>query len=292
MLNIHLRNQFPPGKPAFVLLLAGSFLFSCKPAEREHTGIEKSGISKVIDLRIDSLLNSLDLDGSVLVYDPNEKMYYSNDFEWAETGHLPASTFKIPNSIIALETGRVKDEKTMFPWDGKRRRMNIWEKDLTFREAFQLSCVPCYQEIARKTGAETMRKYLDLFRYGDMIVDSASIDVFWLEGDSKISQFQQVDFLNRFYNSELPVSDSTVSIMKRILVKEKNESWTISAKTGWSVRNGNNNGWYVGYLEKGSRVYFFASNVDPNEEFNLDMFYRIRIDLTMQALRILGLIDQ
>jgi beta-lactamase class D len=232
------------------------------------------------------ILDSADVTGAILVFDPAKNTYYSNDFSWCESGHLPASTFKIPNSIIALETGVMESDSTLIKWSGEKRRLPVWEHDMTFRDAFHLSCVPCYQEIARKIGVQQMKEYLSKFDYGHMIVDSASIDLFWLEGDSKISQFEQIDFLYRFYNSKLPVSARAENIMKRLMVIEENDTIILSGKTGWSIRNGNNNGWFVGYLKKGEEVLFFATNIDPKVDFNMDLFAMIRKEISMKALKL------
>ncbi|MBT7827082.1 MAG: class D beta-lactamase, partial [Bacteroidetes bacterium] len=228
---------------------------------------------------------------SILIYNQKDDEYYSNDFEWAQKGFLPASTFKICNSIIALETGVVENDSTMFIWNGVERNMDIWEQDLIFRDAFHFSCVPCYQDIARQIGVERMNEYLKKFEYGNMKVDSSSIDLFWLEGESKISQYQQIDFLKRFYNKELPISDRTFTIMKRLMLLAEKEEFKISGKTGWSIRNGNNNGWFIGYLEKGSEVYFFATNITPDQEFDLSLFPVIRKDISMKALQLLKIIE-
>ena len=234
------------------------------------------------------IIDSAGLSGAILFFDPQQNTYYSNDFEWADQGRLPASTFKIPNSIIALETGVVEDDSTLFKWNGESRRLSIWERDMIFRDAFHLSCVPCYQDIARRVGVERMRANLDKLQYGNMVFDSTGIDLFWLEGDSKISSFQQIDFLARFYRSELPISRRTESIMKRLMVIEETEANKLSGKNGWSIRNGNINGWFVGYLEIEDEIYFFATNVVPQEQFNMGFFAMIRTKITMEALRTLG----
>lgn len=233
------------------------------------------------------ILDSAGVEGSVLIYDPDENMYYCNDFEWSERGFLPASTFKIPNAIIALETGVVEGDSTVFPWDGKKRRLPAWEQDLFFRDAFHVSCVPCFQDIARRIGPERMRRYLDTLHYGHMVFDSATIDRFWLEGRSHISQAEQIDFLVRFYYSQLPLSNRTEMLMKRLMVIEENSEYRLSGKTGWSIRNGNNNGWFVGYLEKNGRVLFVAANINPEREFDMDLFPVIRKDISMKALNLI-----
>jgi len=125
-----------------------------------------------------------------------------------------------------------------------------------------------------------------------MVVDSTNIDLFWLEGESRISPVEQIDFLYRFFEGQLPVSDRTASIMKRLMVIEQNQEYSLSGKTGWSIRNGHNNGWFVGYIETAGKVHFFVTNVNPKDDFNMDMFARIRKDITSAALAKLGIIDE
>ena len=233
------------------------------------------------------ILDEAGLRGVILVLDPQSEKVFSNDFARAESGHLPASTFKIPNGIIGLETGVVEGEHTVFEWDGQKRFLPEWEQDLSFSEAFRLSCVPCFQEIARSIGAERMKEYLKKFRYGNMEPESPAIDRFWLEGDSKISAEQQIDFLYRFYFSELPISERTGSIMKRNMVLEESDGSILSGKTGW-VRGGYNLGWFVGYLENGSKVYFIAVIVEPTAAFDMELFTVIRRQLAEKALHMIS----
>jgi len=269
-----------------IIFLAGCGQTARKGSEDKKEKIEVTEASREMVPAFQEILDSAKVSGAVLIFDPANNAYFSNDFEWCNTGHLPASTFKIPNSIIAIETGVMNDDSTMIPWDGKKRRLDVWEQDLTFRDAFHYSCVPCYQEIAIKIGVHRMREFLEKFKYGKMDVDSSTIDRFWLEGNSEISQYQQIDFLDRFYRSELPISRRSDSIMKRMMVIEENDTFKLSGKTGWSIRNGNNNGWFVGYLEKENKVLFFATNINPGVEFNMDLFPVIRKEITMRALRL------
>lgn len=267
-----------------------TLLLSCA-GEKTSSPTEKETNSRIIEPVFQSIIDSANIEGSVLIYDFQKKNYYSNNFEWAETGHLPASTFKIVNSIIALETGVIENDSTLMKWDGEKRNMKIWEQDLLFRDAFHFSCVPCYQEIAREIGAKRMNEYLKKYNYGDMKVDANSIDVFWLEGESKINQFQQIDFLRQFYQSELPIAKRTEEIMKRLMVIEEIGNYKLSGKTGWSIRNENNNGWFVGYIESKYNLYFFATNVEPQDQFNIDMFPMIRKEISYKVFRQLEIIE-
>ncbi|MDR7795029.1 class D beta-lactamase [Riemerella anatipestifer] len=246
---------------------------------------KKLNTKEVVKTEFGNILDSLEVNGSILIYDVKNKIYYSNDFSWAKTGVIPASTFKIPNSIIALETGIIKNDSAIFKWNGEKRRFKSWEEDLTFKKAFQVSCVPCYQEIARKVGVKRMKKYLRKLDYKGMVFDTLTIDNFWLEGNSKISQKQQIDFLRKFYFSKFPISDRTIKIVKNIMEIERTENYILSGKTGLSSIEEKYNGWFVGYVETKSNVYFFATNVIPTDGLNVDDFISSRINVTKNALK-------
>jgi len=273
--------------------LISIILFSCTQNKKSSTPKKEINIERqIVKQEFQSIIDSSRLIGSILIYDSQKNIYYSNSFKWSNQGQLPASTFKIPNSIIALETGVVENDSTLFKWNGEKRWLKKWEQDLIFKDAFHFSCVPCYQEIARKIGEKRMKEYLSKLDYGNIILDSTTIDVFWLEGDSHISQFQQIDFIKRFYESKLPISERTEKIMKRLMVIEKNDNYSISGKTGWSTNNDKNNGWFVGLVERDNQVYYFATNVEPQKQFNMDQFSVIRTKITYSALKKLGIINK
>ena len=188
---------------SFSLLL---LLFACKGNnEKQILDKEKVNIfNQVFNDNFQIIIDSNNLIGSILIYNSKKNEYYSNDFERAKTGFLPASTFKVVNSIIGLETGIIEDEQHLFKWDGTPQRLKNWEADLTLAEAYKRSCVPCYQSVARGIGIDSMNYYLQKLAYGNQIVPDSLIDLFWLVGDFQISQFEQIDFLQRLYNKELP----------------------------------------------------------------------------------------
>lgn len=278
----------------YLLLLLVSLAVGCapstsQPSDEPHDSDTPEPRREVMPA-FGEILAEADLTGCVLIYHAAEDVFYSNDFGWAEVGRLPASTFKIPNSMIGLETGVVEDANTLFEWDGKPRRLKSWEADLTFRQAYLRSCVPCYQQVAREVGPARMRRYLDKFDYGNMVFDSSGVDMFWLEGESQVSCFDQIDFLHRFNEGKLSISSRTDSLMRDLMVLDETETYTLRGKTGWAIRNGHNNGWFVGFIQTEGDVYYFATNVDPNEDFNMDLFPRIRSQVTMAALDSLGVI--
>jgi beta-lactamase class D len=144
--------------------------------------------------------------GTFVGYKVDDYLIIASDKVRSGEGKLPASTFKIPNSIIALETGVVEDpDKDVFKWDGVTRSIEAWNKDHTLRSAIAASAVPVYQEIARRIGQERMQKYVDLLDYGNRDI-GGGIDQFWLTGNLRIDPIQQIDFVDRLRRGVLPVS--------------------------------------------------------------------------------------
>jgi len=276
-----------------LFFLASLLLFSCNNEKASTSPDNSKELQEQITTpSFQTILDSANVSGAILIYDEHADQYFSNDFTWSKKGQLPASTFKIPNSIIALETGVVADDSTLFKWDGKLRAFKVWEQDLIFRNAFKYSCVPCYQEVARKIGVNRMKNYLKKLDYGNIQFDSTTIDNFWLTGKSIITPFQEIDFLKRFYRNKLPISKRTVNLVKSIMVIERKPNHILSGKTGWSVDRKKNNGWFVGYLETKNKVYFFATNIQPKPSLNMDLFPEIRKIVTKQAFHVLEVIDQ
>lgn len=163
---------------------------------------------------------------------------------------------------------------------------------MTIKEAFKVSAVPVYQEIARRVGIEKMRYYTTLFNYGNLDINAQNIDKFWLEGNSTITQYQQIYFLKKLYNLEFPISVESMKQVKQIMQYEVGENYIISGKTGWAVRQKENVTWFVGYVETKNNVYYFATNVASNETTDLKTFGQIRIELTKEVLRELNIITK
>jgi beta-lactamase class D len=205
--------------------------------------------------------------GTFVGYKTDDYLIIASDAERSGQGFLPASTFKIPNSLIALETGVVADpDKDVFKWDGVKRDIQAWNRDHTLRSAIAASAVPVYQEIARRIGAERMRKYIDLFEYGNRNI-GGGIDQFWLTGELRIDPVQQIDFVDRLRRGALPVSKRSQELVRDILPVTKVGDATIRAKSGLlGAEIGKPSlGWLVGWVESGKQQTVFALNLDIRE---------------------------
>jgi beta-lactamase class D len=205
--------------------------------------------------------------GTFVGYKTDDYLIIASDKDRSGQAMLPASTFKIPNSVIALETGVVGDpDKDVFKWDGVARSIEAWNRDHTLRTAIAASVVPVYQEIARRIGAERMQKYLDLFEYGNRDI-GGGIDQFWLTGKLRIDPVQQIDFVDRLRRGVLPVSKRSQELVRDILPVTKSGDSIIRAKTGLlGAEVGKPSlGWVVGWAEKGGASTVFALNIDVRE---------------------------
>ncbi|MBE7382778.1 MAG: class D beta-lactamase [Leptolyngbya sp. SIO1E4] len=227
----------------------------------------------------------LGIEGSILIYDLNRDLTYQHNRDRNATPFLPASTFKILNSMIALETGVIANDLAILTWDGVERSFPAWNRDLNIRTAFKVSAVWFYQVLARRIGHERMQQWVAAAGYGNQTIGSAeAIDTFWLSGDIRITPEEQIQFLQRLYNNDLPFSEETLATVKDIMIVEQTPDYIMRAKTGWATQS--DIGWYVGYVEQGENAYFFATNIDiPNSDY-----LGARLEVTRRSLETLGLL--
>lgn len=199
---------------------------------------------------------------------------------------LPASTFKIVNSLIGLETGKITSEKMVIPWDHITRSNADWNRDLTMEEAFKISAVNYYQEVARRIGHDTMKYWVDTLHYGNMNV-SGAIDSFWLNNTLKISPDEQMGLLKKLYFDKLPFQKGVQQTVRDVMLRESNTLYKLSYKTGWGFDEEQQAiGWLVGWIEENRHVYFFVTLVKTPDR-NIDM-QTVRMKITKGILNSLG----
>lgn len=183
------------------------------------------------------------------------------DRDRAETPYVPASTFKIPNSLIALETGALRDQHEIIPWGGEPQRRKEWEKDMALGEAIRVSNLPAFQEIARRIGPARMQAGVDKLGYGNRRIGDV-VDRFWIDGPLEISAVEQAEFVAKLALRRLPISARSQEIVRDALRLEQQGDAVLYGKTGW--HNGQKPwiGWLVGWVERAGKVQSFALNID------------------------------
>ena len=187
--------------------------------------------------------------------------------EGCDARHPPCSTFKVPNSLIGLETGVVPDADTVVKWDGVKRYAPAWNRDQTLRSAVANSALWYFQEVARRVGEARMRQFLGAIGYGNQDT-SGGIDAFWLNSTLTISANEQVEFLRKLAADELPFSRRTTDIVKDVMILKQTDAYILRGKTGTGGTDDRSRatlGWFVGYLTCGERVYVFATNIQADD---------------------------
>lgn len=232
------------------------------------------------DKAIAAIFSAEGVDGTIILKSlRGDKTITHNDAR-ASRRFASASTFKIFNTLIAVQENVVSVAGTAFRWDGKTHDFPDWNRDQTLESAFKFSCVWCYQEIAKQVGEETYRRYLTLARYG-VLTNVADTTTFWLDGSFTVSAVEQIALLEKIYLRELPFRDEAYDALKQVMLAEQTDSYKLYAKTGWAARMNPKIGWYVGYVETSDDVWFFAINLTLRSELDLGL----RQKITKAALR-------
>lgn len=254
---------------AIYCLLFAVYFASCT----SNNVTEDSSIKKYFD--------SAHVSGCFGLFDNSQGQFtIYNLAAFKDSAYLPASTFKIVNSLIGIETGRISNENMVIKWDGITRFYGpgdtavAWNKDLTMKEAFKVSAFPYYQEVARRIGKDTMQHWLDTLGYGQRynkfkITDN--LDTFWLDNTLKVTADEELGLVKKLYFNQLPFFKSTQKTVQSVMLQEENANYKLSYKTGWgTARNGDAVGWIVGWVEENRHPYFFVLQIiSGNHQFDM-----------------------
>lgn len=236
---------------------------------------------------IGALFNSAEVEGTFVLYDVTDKTTSGYNRPRAETRYIPASTFKIANTLIGLSSRAVASVDEVLLYKGAADPfIEAWGHDMSLREAIAISNVPIYRELARRIGPQQMQKGLDTLHYGNRKMGN-TVDRFWLDGPLRISAIEQTGFLTELVQERLPMSKAVQKSVRGILLTETGKGWKLYGKSGWQNAPNPGVGWWVGWLEKEGRLYVFALNIDMREGADAPK----RLQLTKASLRLLGLLD-
>ncbi len=254
-----------------ILMFVGICIFSCSEKVTQHA--------------LEDLFTERDIEGTILISNLDGSEQYFAYPERGRTPFLPASTFKIPNTLIALEERVISSPDEMFKWDGKVRFVDAWNQDHSLRSAFPVSCVWYYQELARRIGNDKYLSYFHQFNYGNKKT-GPDVDIFWLEGDLRITPEEQITFLKKIYRNDLPINQENMDLLKEIMVFEETDAYTIRAKTGWAIRTDGEHAWWVGYVTTKDDVWFFSINIEiPSNEI-----YGKQKEIAREAMHMIGIL--
>jgi beta-lactamase class D len=239
---------------AFVLI---SFLYSCSPNNVEE------------DKSLGRYFTENKVVGCFGLYNnaTNEFTFY-NKKRFTDSSYLPASTFKIVNSLIGLQTGVIINDSMIIKWDGVKRNVEAWNQDLSMYQAFRISAVPYFQEVARRIGKERMEYWMDTVNYGAGPKDTVfriktAIDTFWLDNSLKITPDEELGLVKMLYFDQLPFFKTYQETVKKAMLFENETTYRLAYKTGWGRKeNGDHLAWIVGWVEENNHPYFFVLNFE------------------------------
>ena len=255
------------------------FLFGCIIACSPNNVKEDSSLKKYFDEN--------NVTGSfALLNNATGKFTVYNLKRYRDSSYLPASTFKIVNSLIGLQTGKITNDSMVIKWDGVKRSVPEWNKDLTMYEAFRVSAVNYYQEVARRIGKDTMQFWLDSLGYGTKKI-TTSVDSFWLDNSLKITADEQLGLVKKLYFNQLPFFKTYQEMVRNAMLFENNANYRLGYKTGWGfTKNNHSLGWVVGWIEENKHPCFFVLNIE-SPDTNFDM-WKVRMKMLKDILNDLG----
>jgi len=271
-----------------------ALLFSCSTKRKDNHFTSKND-EVLVRQDFKKYFDECNVEGAIAIYDHKNHTWILSDTVATRKETLPASTFKIINLLIALETKTIASENDIVKWPGSTDtlkydyRPNIYH-DITVKEAFEVSAGWAFIELAKKIEKDNYKKYLTLCHYGNINLSQTDPD-FWNFGAFGISPINQVEFLKKLYEEKLPFSKRNIDIVKKVMITEQNDDYTIHSKTGWTRENDINTGWWVGYIESKNGTYFFATRLLQDRKLNASNFGNCRKEITKSVFKDLNVIQ-
>lgn len=246
--------------------------------------VSAAGPARAEDPALAKLFADRGLEGTVVISSLRTGRSFVHNDARANRRLPVASTFKIINTLIALQERAIAGKDDTLHWDGQIHDFPDWNRDQTLASAFKVSCVWCYQELARRIGADAYRRYLQQTEYGELR-EPFALTEFWLDGSLQISAAEQVEFLRKLVRRSLPFDEFAYDTLRDIMLAEQTPAYALRAKTGWAARANPQIGWYVGYVETQAEVWVFALNIDVRGKDDL----ALRQKLAREALAVKGI---
>lgn len=243
------------------------------------------GLANAEDAEIARLFDEAGVKGTLLIESAETGQRFVHDEVRAKQPFTAASTFKVLNTLIALEEGAIAGADEIIPWDNTRYEIEDWNRDQTLKSAFQVSCVWCYQWLARRVGAADYPPHIRRAHYGQLREPFNGTE-FWLDGSLTISAEQQIDLLKRITERSLPYRASSYDTLKTVMLSEAAKNYRLYAKTGWAARSTPGTGWYIGYVELAENTWLFALNIETHGATDLPL----RQQIALSALRAKGIL--
>jgi beta-lactamase class D len=283
------------------LVTALVMVSACSSSVPESDAQDRVSFDLETSYALETCVQESGFTGTVIIADPLGRVGWFGPMALVDMPLLPASTFKIASTMMALDAGLVEGRDTVLPWDGVIRTREETNQALDLASAFQLSSVPHYQALVRDLGEAKVAAYLEALNYGNED-SSGGADRFWLTGGLRITPREQIQFLTRLVTGTLPFPSSVMAETREIMIVERTPEYRIHAKTGLTTPpEGETVGWWVGWVERQiaegisgdamaqPAIYLFATALTAPPPAPVG-FIEARLEVTRCGLRALDIL--
>lgn len=210
--------------------------------------------------------------GCAVIYDPQEQRYFFYNEALAEQETSPYSTFKIISALEGLKAHVIENEGSTMDYSGEQYPVSVWNKNLTFEEAFQSSCVWYFRQVVDAVGEERMEAALRALPYGNCDISQwegsgvngmQELNGFWIGSSLEISPLEQVQVLAKIFEGQSDYSEQSISILKNLMLTDDNGTRKIYGKTGSDAQG---KAWFVGFSEEEDQRSYFAVYLDDGNK--------------------------
>jgi beta-lactamase class D len=219
-----------------------------------------------------------------------ERAFFYNK-PWGNKRVVPASTFKVFLCLAALETSVAPSEEMTIRYDGKPTGNAEWDKDLTMREALEVSSEPYFRELAKRVGKTELKKWMDTMHYGNATI-GPNVEDCWHDGSVLITPDEQVGFMKKLYFDELPFSKRVQRIVRSMMLRETAAKYKLYHKTGTNVQDGLLSSWVIGYLEDSTNHPYFFASYYQTKDTSIDKMRTERLEIVSEILNTRGLMPK
>ena len=221
--------------------------------------------------------------GSFVLYDSANDLWTIYNEELAVTRVSPISTYKIYSALFALEYGYITPDSSMLPWNGETYPFTEWNQNQTLHSAMQNSVNWYFQTLDQYADFNTLQDFYTDIGYGNHNL-SGGKDAFWLESSLKISPLEQVKLLKNLYTNKFEFQEENIEAIKSALLLESTADGDLYGKTGTGNINGQNtNGWFIGFMELQGNTYFFATNIQAENNASGSIAAEITLNILHNA---------
>ena len=263
------RNRFRAAGGALLLLVGvacGGVEEETPDPERGDTGdpVAFGDLEAVERDDLASLFEDAGVDGTFVLYDVRAGSAVVVGVEQARERAVPASTFKLPNTLISLETGVVSDIDEVVSPEG--------EEEASLREALPTTDVSVHHEVAHRIGYDRMSTWVDRFDYGNRQVgQDGELGRFWVEGPLEISAVEQATFLAALARAELPVEVEHQEALQELVAMEEGSGYRLFGRTGLGAQAEPAPGWWVGWVESDQDLHTFALRLNVEQDGDVEL---------------------